>query len=287
MVNRRYYSTRTGKNPNAAHFDLEVLKELFLNTYLSFLQRHYFQEAFGYCCVDEGVVPGTLGTDIEAEILKRLRKPLRFEPLKLSISNYTEDDLFDIMEFLFDCVSTPVDGYFHRYGNCGWHYSTFDKESGREEYRNEVNTFLVDYQDGFELSEQGEILALANSGLQPLLDANLPEYDPENVEKRVQAAIHRFRRHHSSLDERKNAVRDLADVLEFLRGKARECLLSKRDEGDLFEIANKFAIRHHNPDQKTGYNQAIWYSWMFYFYLATIHAAVRVIRESEGQSASS
>jgi hypothetical protein len=173
-----------------------MLKRLFLNTYFSFLQRHYFQEAFGYYCVDEGSVRGTLGTDIEAEILKRLRKPLRFEPLKLFISNYTEDDLFDIMEFLFDCVSTPVDGYFHSYGNCGWHYSTFDKESGREEYRNEVNTFLVDYQDGFELSEQGEILALADSGLQPLLDANLPDYDPENVEKRVQAAIHRFRRHH-------------------------------------------------------------------------------------------
>ena len=124
---------------------------------------------------------------------------------------------------------------------------------------------------------------MADEGLQPLLDAKLPEYDPKNVEEHVQAAIHKFRRHRSSLEDRKDAIRDLAGVLEFLRPKADALLLSKRDDADLFQIANGFAVRHHNEEQRSDYNKAIWYGWMFYFYLATIQAVVRVIKESEGK----
>ncbi len=281
MSNRRYYSTRTGKNQSAIHFDLAFLKRLFLNTYLGFHVKGYFQEAFGYFCVDEGSVPGTLGFDVEAEILRRVRKPLQFDPEKPNIDGYSEDDVLDIIEFLFDFVSKPVAGRHHTFNNCGWHYTSFDRASGQDEYRSEVNVILVDYLDGYELSVNGEILALADPGLQPLLDAALPEYDPQNVEKRVQAAIHKYRRHHSSLEERKDAVRDLADVLEFLRPKAKESVLSKKDESDLFNIANNFAIRHHNEDQQAHYSKAIWYSWMFYFYLATIHAMIRSIEEHD------
>ena len=98
---------------------------------------------------------------------------------------------------------------------------------------------------------------------------------------RVEAAIHKFRRHRSSIEDRRDAVRDLADVLEYLRPKLKEVLVSK-DEQDLFNIANNFGIRHHREGQKTDYDKAIWLSWVFYFYLATIHAAVRLIEKSSG-----
>ena len=79
-------------------------------------------------------------------------------------------------------------------------------------------------------------------------------------------------------------MRDLADVLEFLRPQAKLVLASK-DESDLFELANSFGIRHHNQRQKTGYDSAIWHSWMFYYYLATIHAVTRLIeRSGHGES---
>ena len=55
---------------------------------------------------------------------------------------------------------------------------------------------------------------------------------------------------------------------------------SKPDEGDLFNIVNNFGIRHHNDAQKTQYDKPIWYSWMFYYDLATIHAAVRLIERA-------
>ncbi len=131
------------------------------------------------------------------------------------------------------------------------------------------------YKEGYELSADGEILTLPDSGLEALLEASLPSIDPDDVEARIEAARQKFRRHRSSLDERRDAIRDLADVLEFLRPKIKGVITSK-DENDLFNLANSFGIRHHNEKQKVEYDKAIWYSWMFYYYLATIHAVLRL-----------
>jgi hypothetical protein len=49
----------------------------------------------------------------------------------------------------------------------------------------------------------------------------------------------------------------------------------------LFNIANNFGIRHHNEKQKTDYDESIWLSWIFYYCLATIHAALRLIEKKE------
>ena len=72
----------------------------------------------------------------------------------------------------------------------------------------------------------------------------------------------------------------MADVLEYLRAEAKKVLTSD-DERDLFNLANNFGIRHHKHGQKTDYDQGIWLSWIFYYYLATIHACVRLINKSQ------
>jgi hypothetical protein len=59
------------------------------------------------------------------------------------------------------------------------------------------------------------VLALPDSGLTPLLEAALPTSDPENVTARVEAAVIKYRRHRASLSDRRDAIRDLADVLEY------------------------------------------------------------------------
>src|SRR5215212_1075484 len=180
-MTRRYYSVRTGKNPLASQLDLSMFLRLFGNLYKNFLQKEYFQEAFGYDCVDAGSVSGTLGEDIEAQILRRIRKS-NLWTIHTAYVRYSEDDVFDIIEFLYDYVSKPIEGFFHDFNNCGWHYDTFDKEAGRQEFRNEINDLLKDYAGGYELSTDGEILALADAGFDNLFQANLPVYDPENVE---------------------------------------------------------------------------------------------------------
>ncbi|MEH2044306.1 hypothetical protein [Nostoc sp.] len=279
MVNRRYYSTRTGKNPDAVRFDLPMLCRLFRDIYFEFRSNDYFQEAFGYEWVDEGEVAGKLGGDIEAQMFRSLRKPNLWQ-IQDKCLNYSEDDFFDVIELLHDWVSKPIDGLHHTYANCGWHYHTFDKKGGQKEFRDKINDIICDYKDGYELSENGEILELAEQGLDLLFEADLPNYDPENVEKRVETAILKFRRYRSSLNDRRDAIRDLVDVLEFLRTKIKQVIPSK-DQGELFNLANNFGVRHHNEQQKTDFDKGIWYSWMFYYYLATIHACLRLIEKAE------
>ena len=125
--------------------------------------------------------------------------------------------------------------------------------------------------------DAGEILELAQPGAAPFLTATLPTGDAA-VSGRVHSAVAKFRRYRSTAAERRDAVRDLADVLEYLRPKLKE-VLTKQDENDLFNIANNFSVRHHNQHQKSDYDTSIWLSWMFYFYLATIHATIRMLEK--------
>lgn len=283
-MNRRYYSVRTGKNPAGSRIDLPMFLRLFTDLYRSFSTKEYFQEAFGYYCVDIGNVWGTLGFDNEAQVFRRLRKA-NLWPIERNSANYSEDDIFDVIEFLYDHVSKPLEGYYHNFNSCGWHYSTFDREAGRHEYLFAINELLQDYNDGYELSKDGEILAKVESGMERLTEAKLPTYGGDNVESRVNAAVNKFRRYRSSEEDRRDSIRDLADVLEYLRPKLK-FVVTKSDEGDLFNIANNFGIRHHNEAQKTDYDKAIWYSWMFYYYLATIHAVLRLIEKQGPDSLS-
>ena len=279
-MDRSYYSQRASRGPASATLGLQDLKRIFKAQFDQLESEGYFQKYLGFQCVDAGFVPGSIGTDLEAELLLTLRKP-NLWPVHSTIDDWSEDDLFDMVEFLYDHISKPTKRHFHDYSGCGWHCSEFDRDAGRLEYRQKINRLLRAYDSGFEMSEQGEILALSPTGFEPLLDAPIPHSDTENVTARVEAAIHKFRRHRSSIDDRRDAVRDLADVLEYLRPKLKEVLVSK-DEQDLFNIANNFGIRHHREGQKTDYDKAIWLSWVFYFYLATIHAAVRLIEKSSG-----
>ena len=274
MVNRRYFSIRTGKNEGVIEYDLDLLRRLFYSTYVSFNNKEYFQEAFGKDCVDVGLIPGTAGIDIELFFFKKLRKPGLW-PIYDNYENYAEDDLFDVIELLYDLISKPVDGTYHSWSNCGWHYATFDKSSGKLEFRKDINEFLKDYQDGWELSESGEILSIGEEGLNNLFKAKLPE-SREDISNKIKYAVLKFRRHKSSIEDRKEAVRELADVLEYLRPQVKQELLSK-DESDLFNIANNFGIRHYNQRQKEDYNKSVWLSWIFYIYLSTIHLIIRII----------
>lgn len=274
MSKRSYYSMRTGRLNKGSGLGVEELREFFMATYSAFEEKGYFQEHLGINCVD-GYQPGTVG-DVELYAYRRLRRKGLF-PLSKRKDDLTEDELFDLIEFLFDHASQPAgDAYYHDYAGCGYHYSKFIKGRAAEEFRHEINDLLKDYGSGYELSSEGEILSFPGGHLEPLFQARVPSSDPKNVDNRVDAAVLKFRRRNASREERRDAIRDLADVLEFLRPELKKVLTSK-DEGDLFEIANNFGIRHHNAKQKTHYDEAIWLSWIFYFYLATIHAATRLI----------
>lgn len=271
-MKRKYYSSRAGKNPDASRLDLPRFVTFFKAFYLEFLKNDYFYE-------NSGDVPGKLGSDIEAQMLLAIRKPDLW-PIEEKCNNYSEDDLFDVIEFLYDRVSKPIDRRFPQYDDC---YLTSDRETGKQEFRDRINQLLCDYREGYELSEKGEILESPEQGFEELVLENLPPYDPENVEQRVESASLKFRRSRSSLDEKYDAIRDLFAVLEFLRNQIKEVKLNHAERA-LFEIANTYGIRHHNEKQMQDYDKAIWYNWMFYYSLATIYACLKLIKKAKNQS---
>jgi hypothetical protein len=272
-VAHSYYSQRTGVNPNAKGLPLSDIIDLFVRVFNQLRQEGYFDEAFGFTCVDSGPISGKV-LDVDLEMLLSIRKK-NLWPIDMSASRYSEDDLFDVIEFLFQHVSKPIDGSYHSWNDCGMHWETFNQIEGRREFRTRVNKVLDHYMKQFELSPDGEVLQKPESGFEVIFDADIPSKDA-NVRGRINAAVLRYRRHGSTLDDRRQAVRDLADVLEYLRPKV-QTLLTSKDEKDLFNIANNFGIRHHNDKQKTAYDAALWLSWMFYFYLSTIHVVLRKI----------
>ncbi len=274
---RKYYSTRSGSNPNAV-LNLDVLRKLAFVAYSRLVERGYFQESFGYYCIDADEVPGTLGANLREVVLFALRKDIW--PFSDDFDGLAEDDLFDVIEFLHDHSSLPVDGSYHQYNQCGQHWTSFDTEAGRRDFRDAMNVILADYEGGWELDSAGELLRMGDTGLNELLSQPIPEFTEGHARERIESAIRKWRVRGATPEGRRDAVRDLADVLEFLRPKLTEALFQK-DESDLFNIANNFALRHWNDRQKSGYDANIWMTWMFYVFLATLHVVLRVLKRAE------
>ena len=273
------YSVRVGKR--SGNFDIDAFKDVFVGIYKNFLDKSYFCEYFGYYCVDQGFVQGKLGKNIESYFLRKLKKR-NLWPIIENIPEYSEDDLFDVIELLFHCISKPLEGgaTYHSFNDCGWHYKNFAKGLGWYEYQQSMNEILKDYGEGYEISRDGEIILLGPSGLHNILESEVPKYKGTDVDIIISNAIKKFRNRSSSIDDKKSVVRDLADCFEQIRGNLKS-VISTKDEADLFNIANNFGIRHKNNQQKDKYDRDIWLSWMFYFYLSTLHATIRLLNKHQ------
>jgi hypothetical protein len=271
---RRYYSSRT-KPGKLTLVDLHYKVQ---NLYLLFRDKDFFK----------GKAQIT-SYDIPAEIKHEAAIALAFQPFPFdgwSQEELTEDHVFDVLEFLYDHVSRPGN-LVRMTDDSGFNYDDYDgydENAGQDDFRNKANSFLSDYRTGFELTKNGTILALGTEGVQHILDAEIIPFDERNVDSKVRNAIAKWRNRHLSLSDKKEAIRELADVFEWLKKTNKlEAVLDKKDESAIFEIANQFGIRHHDPKQKTNYDRAIWYSWIFHFYLATYHAAIRLLIKKNGQ----
>lgn len=277
MSTRRKFYIQRHSPPEAFKLTLRELKESFLFLYGKLKEGQCLDEAFGdYCPDDHQEDHGIVGPNPPAYF--RTKYNLRIPwPIDENIAEYDEPLLFTAIELVHELVAEPNQGRFHNYGGCmRTHYSTFDRSLGRERWREEINPILADYGDGYVLDEKGRVNAIGASGVRQLLRAPLPVTGArEQVDAKVEHAVELFYRATSSPADRHHAVRDLVDVLEYLRPHIKTWMPA--DEGDLFNIANNFGLRHNNPKQKVKYDQAIWFNWMFHLNLATIHAILRVL----------
>ncbi len=276
MNDKTYYAERNGLI-NRQTIDFSVFRKLFLLAYNRLKSEFYFREATGYECVDDGEITGIWGDDVATFIYSKTCL-LNVWPIENNIKEYDEATLLTLIEFFYDYVSKPQSRRHHEWNNCGWHTWNYDKEKGKERYKDEMNKILKDYNNGYKLSDDGEILEIPPTGLEPLIEDAVETNDPKNIDSKIQYAKSKFSRYSSSIEDKRDAIRNLADVLEYLR----ECLkkdgiyLLKSDDSDLFNIINNFDIRHHKQNQKSDYDKEVWYDWMFYTYLASINALLKL-----------
>lgn len=278
---RPYYAARKNGS-RGTNLRLEDMRELVKSAWDYYEHAGYFVEAFGFTCVDSGFDPGYAGTNVQAYALLSLQRA-NIWPFDETYEAWDEDDAFTVIEFLYDHISKPHEKSYHSWDNCGYHYSNFDKAAGQVEYRERINVILAGYGDGWELTEKGEVLSKPPQGMATLLDAPLPTKDQTAIQRVADATI-KFRRHGSSKGDRRDAVRNLADVLEWLRPQIKAALL-REDEQELFNIANNFGIRHLNQNQKLHYDESVWLSWMFYHYLNTINAFLHILKRQQSKQA--
>jgi hypothetical protein len=269
---KQYWSQRKGLTAKYNFSDVKIAIKTIVD---DFTNRGYFQEYYGYSCVDaeDNFSPGKAGYNIPNFIFTRIKRRLEWP---LNIEGFDVDTLFDIVELYYDTISYPVKGHYHEYMQCGHHYSSFDTAKGQEEYRKAINEILADYENGYELTNKGEIVLLLTPGLSELTSAQIPININEEtkIKNKVEWAVKKYRDWHSTIIDRREAVRELADVLEYLKPVLQSAMLTA-DEKALGNIANNFSIRHNNKNQKEEYGP-VWLNWIFYLYLSTIHLCLRL-----------
>ncbi len=266
-LTRKYYSQRKGITNK---LNLDKMKELFCLVIKKFCETGFFDDYLGYQC-EGGGVSGKSGNDIENYIFLKIRRNIHW-PIYDDIPSFDEDTLFDLIEFFHDSISHQIEGYFPNLDSNGWQYDSYNREKGQQLFRDQINVLLNDYANGFFIAENGEIEATHAPGLSELMENDLPSLpgEEQQIKEKVDLAIARFRDRHSSFPERQSAVRELANVLEYIRPLIKESMLTKKDENDLFNIANNFCIRHNGKNQKNDYSIEL-LCWIFHVYLATIH----------------
>lgn len=278
-MSREYFSTRQGAESNK--IALEHLRDIIRIQYTKFEKEGYFQHRFGYQCVDAGYVLGKAGIPIRDELIVTFGS--RGDLIDPTLVNFKKMDLFslfDLIEFLYDNTSKPINPTIHSWNGCGLHVgSDANYNLGKYEWREEMNKHLPHFETPYTLTTAGNIEEIPSSeGLTKLTQNNTQHNAPETIDNRVNHACTLFLKGNSTIEEKRDALKNLADVLEHLRDDVQSKI--PNDEGNrIFEIANTFGIRHHSETQKTDYNQGVYYYWIFYSYLATIDLLARLKKE--------
>ena len=131
---------------------------------------------------------------------------------------------------------------------------------------------------GYRLADRGEdlgrLVEIFDDGRTRLVSESIENALPD-VAARVRHAIALFRGRTATGEDKRSAAITLAGILEERRQLIKD-ELTTGDESALFQIANKFAVRHRNEQQLHDYDPAF-LDWIFWWYLATVELTNRII----------
>ena len=259
-----YYAYRKGAELPALEYS--ALRRLVCNLLAELDGSGWFQDSLGKDCTDAPV-------DVGGRVLREFG--YEFWPLADALRQEDEDWLFSGIEFAYRHIAKPTQSWVHGWNHCGVHVTEADHAAGRRDFQNEVNSLLERYTPSYVLADDGLIYAMDPPELAEIETLQPPLVNVPEVDDRVASARRAFTRYGATDDDKRHAVRNLADVLEHLRATGGTGLV-KKDEAELFTIANSFGIRHHRPDQKTEYQTGPWLDWIYFSFLNSIHLINRL-----------
>lgn len=197
------------------------------------------------------------------------------------------EHVYDLVEVAHRHVSRPR----LRDGLTDLHRSS---EAGQRLYRWRVNELLnncgIDYRIADRGSDTGLLVRVVPDLRQELLDRSVaPEggqHEPAVVDvnqgARVRHAIAQFRRRDATRETKRDACVNLAGILEERRELIKKSGdFAKDDENALFEIANKFDLRHNRRTQHGDYSDDF-LDWIFWLYLASVELTERLLARGTG-----
>jgi len=236
------------------------------------LDTGYLDRAAPRSCVDSPEQPQHEVLDAATEDLLGTAGLWPLRPDK-----WDDDTFYSLVEAVHDLVARPRDRSWHDYSHGGWHYSNFAIKLGQFLYRWQVNRLLARLDPGLELASDGEdtgrLVHTNNNDRRKLVDRALGTSTAGRDD--IGHAVALWRGRTANDQNKRSAIFSLARMLESHRTLLKRELLSK-DENALFEIANRYDLRHRNASQRVDYDP-VFLDWVFWWYLATVELADRLL----------
>jgi hypothetical protein len=265
----RYSERKTGQMSGAPTLTEQQFRSSLARLVGEFERGGYFARQCEFWCPDGDEQKPALSV-LVAEELRVANWTMDFD------SDQTIDSLLDFIEVLDSLVARPRSWEPHSYGQCPGHPGNFNTGAGQHLYRFRVNALLARTSLGVSLAESG-----SNQGLLvdvvpgPLAELISPDrWVADTSRTAIEHATGLFQRHGATKEDKKSATVALAGVLEERRPQIKKELTSA-DENSLFEIANRFGLRHQNAQQHADYREEF-LDWIFWWYLATIDLTSKI-----------
>jgi hypothetical protein len=257
---KKLFTERHGMNEPRVKEELDAdLTQGLLSVINGKIDQNLFGGAFSEECPDGG--GNSIGCDFE-----KLRAGLAAYKIVWPRGWPNQDNewpsdpqLFDLVEFLYEHAGLPTAYSYHHF--FGHSHLSYDKETGRANFEQEINRFFERNGLAFEL-KNGEVTRMAPSGLQEALASTVFRTGDADLDRLLETAREKFL--NRSLDIRKEGLEKLWDAWERLKtienGKdksaqvkaildrsATEPVLRERLETEARElnfIGNNLMIRH-------------------------------------------
>lgn len=275
---RRPYFSRRNSNSStplderpSGEPDWIAAKDRFSSFVARWQASGYFGEMYPTGCVDAD-------DELESDVVEKLTDLYGQLPPSLNYtetSGWSDDEFCDLIELLHDLAARPRNRSYHDFSQCGYHYTDHSLRTGQMLYRILVNELLaatcLPFRLATEGGDRGRLVTVTDKARADLLVRAAEQPTPQQTDQ-VSHAIALYRSRQSTREDKISAVRELMAVLEPDRYTVLKGTAAEKDNESLFQIANKYAIRHNKDTDLRDYNIAF-LDWMFWAALAMVQLA--------------